>query len=222
MQVLIHVSLIMEKNGAAEPDPMDLDDDELDLLAALDEAVAPVDPGEMIEEDEEEEEAEPLIVEATVEKEAAPNDPPLPHVPIEHVLGRYAATVAVPLAQFDKVCQLVDIRAGAVAQRIEVLFALARPTGDERVNSAREEVLLAIADWREATKEERLMMQLCRANMELLVSNEMLGHLARSPQEAPYRTAESIEPTEIGFATDNPQLPMRQTIPVATVRPRMV
>lgn len=150
----------------------------------------------------------------------------LPNVSIESLFDRYRSTVLVTAAQFDAVFKTHAQHVTEGERTLETLVALSRATMADstmgmKLDDARARAIHARTNESESTKELQILVRLLKANMELLLCNEIYNHLARGPQDAPYRAAQAIEPVEIGFAADNPALPARTGPYVTPVRPRI-
>jgi len=128
------------------------------------------------------------------------------------------ATLSQPQWDFTALIALARTHPAQPPDELIAAWMLRPPPELQRLHTAREAVAVAMTRWRDVAAELSAVMRQCHAAMDVLVCNEIYNHARRGPQDAPFRSMEQVEATEIGFDIANPALPNRRAPYVETLR----
>ncbi len=180
-----------------------------------------LDEAEAMEEAEEEEEEDLL---ATLESAAAAEPQPVqqqqqqaplppavdietPEISIAHVLAQYHTTVVPHLREVQSTFEQARQQQRALAAAAESMLDASSSTSSRQ---GHQQFIDKLRDLQATQDLLVALVEMAHVQMRRLLNNEIYNHMSRGPQTAPFRATESIEPTEIAFKIDNPELGLAQ------------
>jgi hypothetical protein len=169
---------------------------------------------------------------STVEQPQAPLPPAAaaddidmstPEISIAQVLGKYRTSVVPDLKQLHATFEQARQQQVALAAAAESMLDAFASASSSSFSTQRQGHQHFIEQLRNLQVTQDLLLALVEwshVQMRCLLNNEIYNHMVRGPQTTPFRAAEGIEPTEIAFKIDNPELAQKPDAPpVVTRRP---